>query len=89
MIPNINILLTINTETILLILLPIIAIAITFFIVPLGIATMIATLKVIISKEYEYTTQSICLITNILLLTFYVIFLTFIILNTANLPEIQ
>ena len=89
MVPNIDMMLTINIENILFVLLPILVLLITFFIVPLGIATIIATLEVITLKEYKYTIQCICLITNILLLTFYITFLTFIITSTTSLPEIQ
>ena len=89
MIPTIDVILTINTENILFALLPIIAIAITIFIVPLGIATLIATIETVTLKEYKHILQCVCLVTNILLLTFYISFLTFIITNTTNLPETQ
>ena len=89
MIPTIDVILTINTENILFALLPIIAIAITIFIVPLGIATLITTTETVTLKEYKHTIQYVCLVTNILILTFYITFLTFIITTATHLPEIQ
>lgn len=89
MIPTIDVILTINTENILFALLPIIAIAITICIVPLGIATLITTIETVTLKEYKHTIQCVCLVTNILILTFYITFLTFIITTATHLPEIQ
>ena len=92
MIPNINtvITITIHMENIIVALIPILTLVIVFFIMPLAIATIIATIEVITLKKYPQITQMICLVTNILILGFYLSFLLFIIANATNhLPEIQ
>lgn len=88
-IPNINIILAIKTENIVFAICLAIIITMTYFILPLSIATISTTLKVVFLKEYKYTMQCVCLVTNILLLCFYIVFLTFTILSTTNLLEIQ
>ena len=92
MIPNINTIVTLtnNMENIFIILLPMFGLLLVFFIVPLAIATIISTIETITLKEYPQIIQTICLVTNILILGFYLHFLLFIIANvTSHLPEIQ
>lgn len=92
MIPNINtvIAITIHMENILVALIPILTLVIVFFIVPLVIATIIATIETITLKKYPQIIQTVCLVTNILIFGFYLSFLLFIIANaTSHLPEIQ
>ena len=92
MIPNIDtvIALTIHMENILIILIPMFILLLTYFIVPLAIATIISTIEVITLKKYPQITQMVCLVTTILILGFYLSFLLSIIANaTSHLPEIQ
>ena len=92
MIPNIDtiVTLTINIENILIALIPMFCLLLVFFIVPLAIATIISTIETITLKEYPQIIQTVCLVTNILILWFYLSFLLFIIANaTSHLPEIQ
>lgn len=92
MIPNIDtvIALTIHMENILIILIPLFILLLTYFIVPLVIATIIAIIETITLKEYPQIIQTVCLVTNILILGFYLSFLLSIIANaTSHLPEIQ
>ena len=89
MIPNINIILAIKTENIAFAICLAIIMTMVYFILPLSMATIITTLKVIFLKEYKYTIQCVCLVTNTLLLCFYIVFLTLTVLSTTNLLEIQ
>lgn len=92
MIPNIDtvIALTIHMENILIVLIPMFILLLIYFIIPLASATIISTIEVITLKKYTQITQMICLVTNILILGFYLSFLLFIIANaTSHLPEIQ
>lgn len=89
MIPNIDIILAIKTENIAFAICLAIIMTMVYFILPLSMATIIATLKVVFLKEYKYTIHCVCLVTNILLLCFYTVFLMLTILNTTNLLEIQ
>ena len=92
MILNINTVVALmsHMENMLIALIPLFALIVTFFIVPLAIATIISTIEVITLKEYPQITQMICLVTNILILGFYLSFILFIIADaTSYLPEIQ
>lgn len=92
MILNINTVVALmsHMENILIALIPLFALIVTFFIVPLAIATIISTIEVITLKEYPQIMQIICLVTNILILGFYLFFILFIIADaTSYLPEIQ
>ena len=59
MIPNINIILAIKTENIVFAIYLAIIITMTYFILPLSIATISTTLKVVFLKEYKYTIQCV------------------------------
>lgn len=89
MIPNSNIILAIKTENIVFAICLAIIMTMAYFILPLSMATIITTLKVVFLKEYKYTIQCVCLVINTLLLCFYIVFLTLTILSTTNLLEIQ
>ena len=92
MILNINtvVALMCHIENMLMALIPLFALMIVFFIVPLAIATIISTIEIITLKEYPQIIQMVCLVTNILILGFYLSFLLFIIADaTIHLPEIQ
>lgn len=92
MILNINTVVALisHMENMLVTLIPLFVLMVVFFIVPLAIATIISTIETITLKEYPQIIQTVCLVTNILILGFYLSFLLSIIANaTSHLPEIQ
>lgn len=92
MILNINTVVALmsHMENMLVALIPLFALMVIFFIVPLAITMIISMIEAITLKEYPQIIQMICLVTNILIIGFYLSFLLFIIANaTSHLPEIQ
>lgn len=78
MILNINTVVALmnHMENTLVTLLPLFALIVVFFVVPLAIATIIATIETITLKEYPQIIQTVYLVTNILILGFYLSFPT-------------